>query len=216
MTLYANDSNNANDAKIAVDYAVAARPRPDQALGGDLTFCQHNATKVILLCMDVLGHGSDAWQVAQQAHHWLAQQTQLPEQPKELLDQLHLELNQTRGAAVSVCSIDINSATLTFAGVGNVAVRRLFPSPQSMVSRDGIIGVNMRTPRQQQQALTPGDIYIMHTDGIGSRFGYSDHRRMISDSAITCADHFLHQYGKNHDDAACIVIKITEQGLPRD
>ncbi|MCJ8273152.1 MAG: SpoIIE family protein phosphatase [Psychrosphaera sp.] len=193
------------------DIAAAIRPRGDEAVGGDMTFIETCDKEVRLLCMDVLGHGPKAHEVAQVAAQQLAKisNQQQDFNPDEVLLDLDQLLRGMRGAAVAACLINRNNGQMTFAGVGNISVRRIFPKSSTLVSRDGVVGGNMRKPRPVQVNLEPGDIYLMHTDGIKSRFAHRDYPHIVSDNAATAAAHVLKHFSKQHDDAGCIVFKVT-------
>lgn len=194
-----------------IDIAAAARPRPDEAVGGDMMFTKVNETDVYIVCMDVLGHGPKAYQVAQLSlsglEKMVAQFEPAQFEPEKILLQLDQLLAGGRGAAVAVAHIDLLQGQLSCAGVGNIAVRRIFRQPTSLISKDGVVGGNMRKPNEQRIALEDDDIYLLHTDGIQSRFSHRDYPQIISDSATTAVAHVLRHFSKQHDDAGCIIFK---------
>ena len=91
------------------------------------------------MVVDGLGHGIGAAEAADEAvasFHRLESVN-----PLDILDEAHHALRKTRGAAMSVASIDHNLGKVRFAGVGNVAAMVITPSKvHSMVSHNGIVG----------------------------------------------------------------------------
>jgi negative regulator of sigma-B (phosphoserine phosphatase) len=192
------------------DIAAAIRPRSDEAVGGDMSFIETCDKEIRLLCMDVLGHGQVAHQAAQVAAEQLAKVSKDEQgfNPVQVLLELDQVLKGMRGAAVAACLINRSNGEMTFAGVGNISVRRIFPKSSLLVSRDGVVGGNMRKPQPVQVNLEVGDIYLMHTDGVKSRFAHRDYPHIVSDSAATAAAYVLKHFSKQHDDAGCIVLKV--------
>lgn len=190
------------------DVASATRPRSDEVVGGDMVFTQINEKDVCIVCMDALGHGPKAYEAARLAARQLDKITRF--KPSQILRDLNQLLAGGRGAAVAVCHINRVDGQMTFAGVGNISVRRIFPQPNSLVSRDGVVGGNMRQPNEQQVPLEAGDIYLLHTDGVQSRFSHRDYPQIVSDSAATAVAHVLRYFSKQHDDAGCIVFKVKK------
>jgi serine/threonine protein phosphatase PrpC len=87
--------------------------------------------------------------------------------------------------------------------------RRFGSSETRLVSHDGVVGHNMRTPLTQTIDLDPGDLIVLYTDGIHDRFTSDDypslHHHAPEDVARTIVDRF----GKDYDDAACIAVRYS-------
>lgn len=193
---------------MKIDIAGATRPRPDQAVGGDWTYINQHDDAVWLACIDVLGHGVSAYEVTVKLsrHFEYLEQFSLLCLMTELNDLLRGGL----GAAISLCYIDLNSGLMDYVGIGNVATRKLSPTSTTLVSRDGVVGEMKAQPQLQQVQLAIGDIYLLHTDGVKTRFDISQYRHIISDSASRASNHILQNFAKHHDDAGCIVIKVLQ------
>ena len=124
-----------------------------------------------------------------------------------LLRELHDSTRGGRGAAVGLCHIRPDNGTLCYAGVGNTAMRRFGDSESRLVSQDGVVGQNMRSPLLQQLSLQPGDVVVMHTDGVSARFTAKDYPGLHQHPAQAIAGNIVQRFGKDHDDAACIVVR---------
>ena len=59
----------------------------------------------------------------------------------------------------------------------------------------------------QVMTLEPGDLIILHTDGVSSRFSAADYPSASHHSPEEVARNIIQRYGKNHDDAACIAVR---------
>lgn len=201
------------DNHPVIDIAMNTRAKPSERLCGDWVFSYQQQDKILLICMDVLGHGPKAYANGKLAIKQLEQQLNDNSDisPSSILYILDKVLPSDRGAAVSICTINLQTMEMAFAGVGNVSARRLFPTTQSLVNRDGVVGSNMRTPHTTTLKLQPKDIFLIHTDGIKTRFNFQDYPQMISHNAETAVQSILTQFSKEHDDAGCIVLKVAEQ-----
>ena len=77
-----------------------------------------------------------------------------------------------------------------------------------LVSVEGVLGQNMRTPPPQQLALQQGDTLLMYTDGVSDRFSREDYPAMASHAPTKIARNIVERFGKAHDDAACLVVSV--------
>jgi serine phosphatase RsbU (regulator of sigma subunit) len=194
--------------RIKLDIGCANVPRRDEVVSGDLTFVKTQQDKVLIVSMDVLGHGEMANQSAALAEDFLSRGCSF--HPTQVLAQLHCLLAKHRGAAVVVCSVDKSSGQMQYVGVGNICVRGIFGQQYSLVPKDGVVGEKMHSVRVREVKLSGGDIVLWHSDGITSRFGYDDYPHIISDSAAGSAAYIVRQFSKGYDDASCIVMKVSE------
>jgi serine/threonine protein phosphatase PrpC len=71
-----------------------------------------------------------------------------------------------------------------------------------------VIGYQIRTPKEKIMKISVGDILVLHTDGISSNFDVSDYPEIINDGAKTIANNLIKKFGKNDDDATCIVVRF--------
>ena len=96
---------------------------------------------------------------------------------------------------------------MDYTGVGNTAIRRFGSSESRLVSQDGVLGQNMRTPHLQTLELEPGDVIVLYTDGIRNNFALNDYPGILRHSAQEVANNIVQRFGKDHDDAACIAVR---------
>ena len=155
--------------------------------------------------VDALGHGREAHKIALIAQGYLEQNCR-----KELVDVmegLHECLKGTRGAVAAICCLDTETGELIYVGMGNITVRVLGPRAFRFVSRDGIVGYMMSTVREQTSELVVGDVLVMHSDGIKEHFELSECPGILTGTAKSIATGLLRQFGKENDDASCLVLR---------
>jgi serine/threonine protein phosphatase PrpC len=108
---------------------------------------------------------------------------------------------------VGLCAIDSATSRVDYAGIGNTSIRRFGHTETRLVSQDGVLGQNMRTPLHQTLQMEPGDIIVMYTDGVSDRFTAQDYPGVVRHSSQEVASNIVQRFGKVHDDAACIAVR---------
>ena len=126
-----------------------------------------------------------------------------------LITRLHQHLKGTRGAVAGLCAIDAASGRTHYAGIGNTAMRRFGKTETRLVSKDGVLGQNMRSPLQQTLQLDPGDLVVLYTDGVSDRFTADDYPGLLHHAPQQVASNIVQRFGKDHDDAACIAVRYN-------
>ena len=97
--------------------------------------------------VDVLGHGAEAHELARTIHTYLTRYG-APD-VAAVMTRLHQHLRGTRGAAAGLCAVDEQTGRALYVGTGNTVVRRFGRTDTRLVSMDGVLGQNMRSPRPQ-------------------------------------------------------------------
>ena len=192
-------------AVAQLDVASTIRPMPGESVGGDAVVVRHGA-RVMLAIVDVLGHGPEAHALTKTICEYLANAD--CSDIAVTLKGLHKHLQGTRGAAAGLCVVDARTGQLEYAGIGNTAIRRFGSVETRLVSQDGVLGQNMRTPHQQSLQLEPGDLVLLYTDGISDRFSAEDYPAMGLHSMEEVSRNVVQRFGKSHDDAACIALRM--------
>lgn len=172
---------------------------------GDTGVIKEFDGQCFLALVDVLGHGSEAHDVALMAQKYLEQNYR--QELVDVMQGLHACLKGTRGAVAALCRLDTKTGKLTYVGIGNITVRVLGPRNSRFVSRDGIVGYMMSTPREQNLKLFAGDALVMYSDGIKEHFELSESPGILTGTAKSIAVGLLNQFGKKNDDASCIALR---------
>src|SRR5205814_7164837 len=150
-------------APQGIAVGAASRPYPGEALNGDAWHIDWQSTGCRITVIDGLGHGPEAARAAALAREALIEAPELL--PLDGLRVCHRALAGTRGAAISVASIDLTTVHLTYAGVGNV-MGHLWQDGrrEQLVGYPGIVGSVLPTLRSFSLPLQPRWLVAMHTD----------------------------------------------------
>ncbi len=174
-------------------------------MSGDTTVVQQLDDGLFAAIVDVLGHGPEAHELTGTIEKVLNDSAEAD--VSITLERLHNALQGSRGAAAGLCRISAGGR-VDYAGVGNTAVRRLGTAETRLISRDGVIGQQMRTPLPQELQLEPGDVLLLYTDGVKDRFTLADYPGVLEQSAQAIARNIVQRFGKDYDDAACIAVRF--------
>src|SRR5690606_31568560 len=85
-------------------------------------------------------------------------------------------LRHTRGAAMTIVSIDEQRATATMLGIGNVETLILRADPaarprrESGLLRGGVVGYRLPPLRVEAWPVAAGDVLVLATDGVREDF----------------------------------------------
>ena len=188
------------------EYGVAAKAlQGDQCGDSGITLEQ----KGILLCavIDGVGHGPNAAIAADTAKNYIEANAEAP--LTEILQGVHEVLKSTQGAVACLCRIDLNSGQLSMAGIGNITCR-IFRGLDSerLLSRDGILGYMVSTPREHTRKLDNADLLLMHSDGVREHFELFEYPGLLKGNAASVAARVVDTLGKNNDDASCLAVRF--------
>ena len=189
-----------------LEYSSKVRPCLGEYLSGDTVVIRPLEHGLFLAIVDVLGHGAEAHELTHMIEAYLARYG--TSDVSGVMARLHQHLKGTRGAAVGLCAIDA-TGRVDYAGIGNTSLRRFGKMETRLVSQDGVLGQNMRTPLPQTLQLEPGDLILLYTDGVSDRFTSDDYPGVLHHAPQEVASNIVQRFGKNHDDAACIAVRYN-------
>lgn len=180
-----------------LSWASAARPRTGETACGDLAVVLVTARGALVAVVDGLGHGPHAATAAAAAGDAL--RTAPDAAPDRLLTDCHLALAHTRGAVVSVASIDVESRQIVWCGVGNVSGVILRPGGrrENLLVQSGVVGGRLPKLRRSVVPFGPGEVLIFASDGVRPTFSFGlrpDHApqavidRTLRDHSVTTDD----------------------------
>ncbi len=193
---------------LACEIAEINRPCYPEYVSGDSTLVLPQPGGVLLACIDASGHGKRAHALSVQLVEHLRSSAQQGHQDlAALLHQLHLRAVGTVGAAVALAWLDLARSTLSLAGIGNIRVRCIGPTPWVGICRDGVLGERFPTPDVQRFGLRADDVVLLYSDGIRETISPEVRTRMHLGAAQQIAETMLRVGGKATDDASCIVVK---------
>lgn len=167
---------------------------------------------MLLGVIDGLGHGPEAAAAAATAAAVL--EAHAGEQPDHLLGRCHAALADTRGAMMTLASVDMSKATLTWCGVGDVAgivfrggggeTRYVFAPV-----RPGIVGLRMSLVRSARRRFEPGDTLVLASDDVRPPLDLSF---PAGEQAQATADRLFADSALEGDDATVLVARHAAAG----
>jgi serine/threonine protein phosphatase PrpC len=183
---------------------------------GDAFWYHEDGPILWVSVIDGLGSGPEAAVASRRAVETLSMlitgpdAATLPSDPAQMLGYLvkrcDAALRSTRGAAMAIARFDRDQGQGAFCGVGNVEMRIIGEQTQRTICAAGIVGTgNVRT-QPQSFPYRPGDIIIMHSDGISTRYdaGSLHHRRH---SLEVLGEHLMAEHAKDNDDITLVLLR---------
>lgn len=182
---------------------------PGEPVSGDACWVDVREQTVVLALVDGLGHGEGAAMAAERCvasftrHHGLG--------ISDMLAMAHRDLRGTRGAVATIARIRPSERVVEIAGVGNTSAV-LFggggSSRQSPIVTPGVLGSAYRSTVVQRLPFELGDLLVLHSDGLRTRF---DALGLRLNSAQLAAEELVSSHGKASDDASCIVARALSK-----
>jgi len=191
-----------------LEYASVARPCFGELVSGDAAIVHSRNGTLFLAIVDALGHGPNAHEVAVKIRAFLEVEWQ--ENVIDTLLGLHEAIRGSIGAAVGLASLDLATGKLRYTGVGNTVVRKFGNRSIRLPSADGVVGSRMRSPREQELQLNESEVLTFYSDGIKDRFEMSEYPQLIYESSRSVARKIVRNYGKQFDDATCLVVRYRK------
>ena len=193
---------------LQIEYGVSSIPAPGQVVSGDLHLVSTIPGGALIAVVDGSGHGPEAALAAQIAVSTIEGHRREGVIP--LVRCCHERLKGTRGAVMSLASIDGIENTVTWLGVGNIEgilVRTsasVDPSVETIFLRPGVVGYRLPPLQAVITPIAPGDLLILTTDGIRSDF---THHFSSEDSPEKIADYISSNFRKGNDDGLVLVAR---------
>lgn len=187
-----------------VGVGVASRPAAGQSICGDMCVIAPFAQGTILCLADGLGHGPEANTAADAVCRYA--RTHADEPLETMMRGMDAALSGTRGAAVSLLMIEPAVRRAQFVGIGNVELRAVARERIAPPTTPGVVGRGARRIRVWEYPIAEGDLLVLVSDGISSRFEL-DPLAAMEPQAL--AEYLVARHHKAHDDASCMVAKLS-------
>ena len=202
-----NDNRDPSSAASeAFEWAAYNRPFLGERVSGDVAIAVPMETKLLVVLIDVLGHGAEANGLATQMADYVGKHPVAV--PSTMIENLHKAFKGSRGAAAGCAVLDARTHRVVFAGVGNPNFRILSSSnSMALPVVDGIIGREIRTPREHSAQLLAKDLLIACSDGVAENFQLADYPQIFSHGVQSIVRSVVRRFGKDYDDASCIVVR---------
>lgn len=194
-------------------FGVVQRPKSGQGVSGDAVFIHDGQSgdspqgQVLVAVIDGLGTGASAAEVSGRAVDCIKRHLHMP--LPALVTQCHHALRGTRGAVMMLMRLDLTASRVSFVGVGNVGVRSRSAADVHPVPRNGIVGFRLPILKEFSYNYTPGDLFVLFSDGVSNSF-FLDDREIapvdFRDDPQGLAEAIVARYGKKDDDVALVVV----------
>ncbi len=192
------------DTSPGLEFSIFSRPRIGEDISGDAYFIKQFSSYVIFGVIDVLGHGSEAHDIALDVLSIL--EDNYTEPLDKIIDVCHEGLKHTRGAAMALCRVDFKDKKFEHVAIGNVETRVYgTPDPIKPFFFNGTLGMVMENYRVIEYPYTEGMTIVMFSDGISGRFDIS--QQMLLKTPQEIAKFIFDNYARGTDDATVLVGK---------
>jgi negative regulator of sigma-B (phosphoserine phosphatase) len=191
-----------------LQYAAAGQPAAGETESGDRYIVVPTPTGTLIAVVDGLGHGHEAAEAAAVAVATLGRYAEEAVVP--LVMRCHEAMKNTRGAVMSLATINAQARNVSWLSVGNVEGILLHPDPQAspdrknILMRPGVVGFRLPVLQAGFMPLFPDDILIFATDGIRSGF---EQDLSLKSPLQDIADSICARYSKGNDDALVLVAR---------
>ena len=198
-------------AALRLEFGVAGSIAPGQRVSGDLEVVHYydGGGGALIAAIDGIGHGEQAAATARLAADTILRHPE--EEPAALLMRCHAALRGTRGVVLSIASINLRQAALSWLGVGNVSglvcrgTVNVLVAREELLARPGVVGYGeLPALRASVIPLRARDMLIFATDGISRHF--SDDLAAAA-SAQSLADDIIAHHRQRNDDALVVVVR---------
>jgi hypothetical protein len=191
-----------------VEWALATRPFPGETASGDRATVCEVPSGIVCAVIDGLGHGAEAALAAEAALDEVLSHAHTG--AEHVVRRCHQRLVATRGVVMGVAHVRSDDRTVEWLAVGDAemvlfhASRGVGHHRERVISRGGVVGY--RLPKLDPMVVKhdPGDVLVLTTDGIDSRYvDHIDLRLPVSE----IADAILAGWGRSTDDSLALVAR---------
>lgn len=189
-----------------VKYSVIFEALSGQTACGDQYLIKECSDFTLCAVLDGLGHGEEAEYAAKTAIQVL--DSHANESIETLFRLCNHALQATRGAAMTLVKID-DRYKVSYKAIGNVmgVYWQIGNRAHSMTLENGIVGKDQLPSSLpiHELSLASGDIFILATDGINSRFEIESPKL---ESPVNIAKQIFTLYRNDKDDGLVMVVQL--------
>lgn len=181
----------------------------DDPACGDVWEVCLQGRQLSILMIDGLGHGPEA-EYAAKAGATAFNRDPFAE-PALLLDDIHHDMRGTRGGALAVAQFDAGKDQLRFIGIGNIGATLIgVDKSRGMASHPGIVGLQYRKISSASYPQSAGQLLIMFSDGLQSRWNLRDYPGLIYRHPAIIAAVLQRDYCRGTDDVTVLVTALEK------
>jgi anti-sigma regulatory factor (Ser/Thr protein kinase) len=179
---------------------------PGETVCGDAWALSLDGGQGAVIVADGLGHGPEAAEASIAAADVFAAEPMAP--LPGMLEQIHVRLRGTRGAAVALFQVDAQAASIRCCGAGNVVARVISgTSDRSMLTQHGTAGLQIRRPEEVTQTWPAHALLVIHSDGIETRWTAQRLMPVLGRDPLLAAAILMRDHCRGRDDATIVVVR---------
>jgi len=196
-----------NDPGTDLRFGVSQHALNGDPACGDTWHLTFDGLRVSALVIDGLGHGSEAEAAAQAGAAVFAQAPFA--HPQQQLLAMHQAMAGTRGGAVALAHYEGCNARLSYTGIGNIGASLVNGSQsRGLASMPGIVGGQFRKTQVFDYADLNGNVLIMYSDGLQSRWNLKDYPGLVHRHPAVIAAVLHRDFCRGRDDVTVLVIDL--------
>ena len=181
----------------------------EEECGDDYLLRQTPKATDILLC-DGLGHGPEAAAASLEVTDAVKATRSFNSEPGAVMYEVTEQLIGKRGAVAALVHIAQPQMVLRYAALGNIATLRVRDGAvKRLPVRDGRIGARATRGYEDTFDLEPGDLMILHSDGLKTLRDSYLPQGLLWKSPLLIAGYLLDRAFRGRDDASIVVIRIA-------
>ncbi|MES2310077.1 MAG: SpoIIE family protein phosphatase, partial [Verrucomicrobiota bacterium] len=204
-----NSLPSSNDRSL--ELAAICIPYPGETLCGDAWSSNSSNASHTLMVADGLGHGKEAAEAADLAVSLFEENIELP--PPLLLQKMHGALRSTRGAAITVVQLNVQTRKIICSGIGNVSSGCITgENSKSFVSLNGTVGHQAQRFQEFTYEWTPSSLLFFHSDGLQTRWKFDGYPGLKSRHPSLIAGVLYRDYRRGTDDVTVVVARENSSG----
>lgn len=182
-------------------------PIPGETQCGDAWAVWSAGELTSVFVSDGLGHGRDAASASAIAVAAFLRNAE--RSAEHVIGAVHEALKSTRGAAIAIAEMDRRRGVISYCGLGNISGVLTKPDggEQHLVSLAGIAGHVARRLQSFTQPWLPGQVLVMHSDGIGSHWSLASYPGLLGRQPGVIAGVIARDHRRGNDDATVVVAR---------
>ncbi|WP_426134270.1 ATP-binding protein [Pseudomonas sp. PWP3-1b2] len=190
-----------------IRYGVSQHSLHNDPHCGDAWHLAIEPGRFSVMMADGLGHGEYAERAARAGEEVFAKEAFLDAQV--LMNDMHINMTGTRGAAMAIVQYDAGADRLRFTGVGNIGGSLISPGKsRGLASHPGIVGVQFRKAQPFDYDEVADQLLILYSDGLQSRWNLSDYPGLIYRHPALIAAILHRDFCRGRDDVTVFVIAL--------
>lgn len=179
----------------------------DDPACGDVWEVAVKGQQVAIMMIDGLGHGPEAEEAGMAGARAFMRNPFAD--PGVLLEDLHFDMRGSRGGAAALALFDSASGKLRFIGIGNIGATLIGDDKtRGIPSHPGIVGLQYRKIPPIDYADCTGQLLIMFSDGLQSRWNLRDYPGLMYRHPAIIAAVLHRDYCRGRDDVTVLVMAL--------